>query len=251
MHIFKFYNLLYLTALIIMISIVGFPTFLMAQSDNLPDLIVSDITWTPYSKYAYIEFQISVTIANIGSEWSDNALLLLEIGEEQLRANVPSIAAGGKTKIFFNVTLKMPDRYTVRATIDANGELAELDEYNNTKEVTLIVSSLFDYKVERITLSPTSPDKGELTVIKATITNNGKGAAPQTTAEIRIGSTSYYVSIPRLLGGQSTVIEKTHVFTSSGRNTITVIADNENAYNESNEYNNDMSITIRVTEKRK
>lgn len=263
-------------ALLVLVVIL-LPIALSPQQANAaggPDLIVTDITWTPANPAVGNEVTFSATIKNQGADpspagtihgvlfsvdgvsasWSDNYTSSIAAG-----ASVTVTATGGpNVKASWTA---VSGTHTVRAYVDDVNRIAESNENNNTLDKSIAVGSSGgtpDLIVTDITWSPASPQPGNEVTFSAVVKNQGTGASPGNTIHgvlFSVDGTSvswsdnYTLSIApgasvsvTATGGPNAKASWT---AASGTHTVRAFVDDVNRIAESNESNNtfDKSIT--------
>jgi hypothetical protein len=103
---------------------------------GLPDLVIQSITTSPTNPLFGEALNIEFIIKNIGSEDSSACTLAVHYGTETKEFIVPQLKKGD-SYIIRDQLNALSETLTVRAKIDNNGEVDELDETNNeaTKEI--------------------------------------------------------------------------------------------------------------------
>ncbi|MBP3964727.1 CARDB domain-containing protein [Paenibacillus lignilyticus] len=246
------------------------------SGSGTPDLVVTDITWTPASPQTGNEVTFSAVIKNQGTaatsagtihgvlftvdgtsvNWSDNYTSSLAAG-----ASVTVTATGGpNAKSSWTAA---SGTHTVRAFIDDVNRIAESNESNNTfdKSITMGAGAgTADLVVTDIAWSPASPQTGNEVTFSAIIKNQGTAATPAGTIHgvvFSINGTSvnwsdnYTSSIPAgssvtvtATGGPNTKATWTAV---AGTQTVRAFVDDINRITESNDNNNTLDESILVS----
>jgi len=101
--------------------------------ESMPDLTVT-ATGTPVRLRADVINPISATVENIGSENAASFVVTFEAsGSIVDTATITSLNAGESTTVEFLWTPSYAGEYTLNVTADANGEVIESDEANNSR----------------------------------------------------------------------------------------------------------------------
>jgi len=101
-----------------------------------PDLVVDNVTYSPPNPTLGSTVTFQVTVRNQGSASAGSFVLRLQGAASYQDATVSSLAAGASTTRTFSLPLSTsPETFT--ATADANGQITESDEANNTRPVTI------------------------------------------------------------------------------------------------------------------
>ena len=104
--------------------------------ETMPDLTVTAIG-TPARLRADVINPISATVENMGSENATSFVVTLEAGGSIVDTDtVTSLNAGENTTVEFLWTPSSTGEYTLNVTADANGEVIESDDANNSRIAT-------------------------------------------------------------------------------------------------------------------
>ncbi|SDX62129.1 CARDB domain-containing protein [Paenibacillus sp. CF384] len=246
------------------------------SGSGTPDLVVTDITWTPASPQTGNEVTFRAVIKNQGTaatsagtihgvlftvdgtsvNWSDNYTSSLAAG-----ASVTVTATGGpNSKASWTAA---SGTHTVRAFIDDVNRIAESNESNNTFDKSITTGAgagTADLIVTDVSWSPASPLTGNEVTFSAVIKNQGTAATPAGTIHgvvFSINGTSvnwsdnYTSSIPAgssvtvtATGGPNTKTTWTAV---TGTQTVRAFVDDINRITESNDNNNTLDESILVS----
>ncbi len=246
-----------------------------ATGSGSPDLIVTDITWSPASPTAGSEVVFSAVVKNQGTAATPagvkHGLNLLVDGVQVNWCDTytTSIAAGASVTLTANSGpsgknswTATSGSHTVQAVIDDTSLITESNENNNTYNEAISISSSTgtpDLIVTDITYSPASPSDGNEVTLSAVVKNQGTGASPAGTicgVLFTVDGTSvnwsdnYTASIPA--GASVTVTatggpnSKTTWKATGGAHTIAAQVDDVNRITESNESNNTYSEALTV-----
>jgi subtilase family serine protease len=238
-----------------------------ADAAGGPDLVVTDITWTPASPAVGSEVTFRATIKNQGADpspagaihgvlftvngtsvsWSDNSTASIAAG-----ASVTVTANGGpNAKATWTATA---GTHTVRAFVDDVNRIGESNENNNTFDKSISVASSTgspDLVVTDITWSPASPQTGNEVTFSAVVKNQGTAATPAGTIHgvlFTVNGTSVSWSDNRtssIAAGASVTVTatggpsgKATWTAASGTHTVRAFVDDVNRISESNDTNN-------------
>ncbi len=226
-----------------------------------PDLILTDISWTPASPLTDDAITFSAVIKNQGTAaspagvihgvlfsidgtavaWSDNYTSSIPAG-----SSVTVTATGGPNGIA--AWTGTTGTHTVTAMTDDINRITEADESNNSLSETITVSlpSKPDLVVTDISWTPSSPAAGDSVTFSATVKNEGTAATASGTAcniSFYINGTKvsyvtgYTSSIPA--GGSVTLTQNNGSWTAAdGIYTVSAVADETNLISELDETNN-------------
>ena len=208
-----------------------------------PDLVVDAITYSPPNPTLGSTITFQVTVRNQGSASAGSFVLRLQGAASYQDATVSSLAAGASTMRTFSLPLSTsPETFT--ATADANGQVSESDEANNTRPVTVTGPvARPDLVVDAITYSPTTPTLGQTVTFQVTVRNQGSASAGSFVLRLQ-GVASYQdATISSLAAGASTMRTFTLPLSTSPE-TFTATADVNGQVTESDEANNARPVTI-------
>src|SRR5262249_20126066 len=243
-------------------------------SGSLPDLIVTNFTWSPTTPTVGQPVLFSATIKNQGTAATPDGIVegigfLVDGATVTWSSNYTSSIAPGSSVTLTandgrsgNMWTATAGTHTVEAFVDDVNRIAESNENNNTLSSTLTVGvpvGLPDLIVTNFTWSPTTVTVGQPVLFSATIKNQGTAATPNGIfAGIGFlvdGVTvtwegTYSSSIPP---GSSVTLSATsgpsgsNMWTATaGTHTVEAFVDDVNRIAESNENNNTLSSTLTV-----
>lgn len=246
----------------------------ISTSAGLPDLVVSNLTWTPSSVGTSTAVSFSATITNQGSaaspagvkhgvaflvdgtevNWSDNDTASLPAG-----SSITLTANGGPTgAATWSATA---GTHTVQAYVDDSKLISESNETNNTLSRSLTVASTTapDLVVTALTWSPASPAPGNGVQFTATIKNQGTAPTPagivHGVAFLVDGTNVAFADrdTASLAAGASITLTATGSNAgpttwpaTRGKHTVKAWVDDQNRITESNESNNTLSKALNV-----
>ena len=249
----------------------------ISGSTGTPDLVVTDITYSPASPSDGNAVMLSAVVKNQGTgatpagsisgvlftvdgttvNWSDNNTSSIAAG-----ASVTLTATGGpNSKATWTA---VGGTHTLSAQVDDVNRIAESNETNNTYSESLTVgggATTPDLVVTDITYNPATPQTGNEVTFSAVVKNQGTGA---TTAGTICGmlfsvdgtavnwSDNYTSSIAAgasvtltATGGSSS---KTSWTATTGTHTFTALVDDINRITESNDSNNSYSESVTINQ---
>jgi uncharacterized repeat protein (TIGR01451 family) len=203
---------------------------------NMPDLIVSNTTWSPAEISSGQEITFEISIKNQGTIAADPSRVIYYLDDVKLgymdigRLEPDSIdtehltwtATGGS--------------HILKIICDANDQVTEANDDNNIRVVNLPPPDLI---VQDISFSPSEAEVGDTVAISATVKNIGGN-------ENATGMVTCYVDgirlesqmMPELKAG-ATVIRTFDWIAKAGMHTVKFNADTNNEISESDETNND------------
>ncbi len=164
----------------------------LSSSSGKPDLVVSDVIWSPSAVYPGTPVTLTATVTNQGTAATPAgvklgvAFLVDGVEKSWSDADHSSLAAGASITLTANggpagaaTWPATTGTHSVQAWVDDSKLIAESNETNNTLTRTLTVSAAKpDLIVTAISWSPTQPVAGSAVRFKATIKNQGTAASP-------------------------------------------------------------------------
>lgn len=121
-----------------------FFTLTSGSTTNLPDLIISDFSWTPSSPKSVENITVNVKVKNAGSAAAQNFSVTNLWDSNGKEINISSLAAGGETTIQGTIGgLSHPGPNAVTMSVDALNKVAESNEANNSLNKTINVSPVY------------------------------------------------------------------------------------------------------------
>jgi len=235
------------TKVLIILLILGLNSGVV-MSENLPDLIVTDIEPNPPNPSIGDEVTFTVTTENQGNGNANGFYVYYYVdGSHKDSSWVSSLPSGESLTETFTWNAQDGD-HSIKSVVDYGNRVTENNEENNEKTITFSGTLLSDLIVSNITWDPPTPSIGDLVKFKVLIKNQGVGDA----------TNSFYVKyyIDGTYKGYDQIssmdkgINKTEEFTwnaESGSHTIKAIVDSDNQIPESNEGNNEKFVTFSST----
>lgn len=220
----------------------------------LPDLVVSALSSNQTQYIAGDAISISATVKNQGYNAAGGFYVSLSSPDLPTQSQyIPSLAAGASANITFSYTapqLAATKVFTVTATADSTGAVAETNESNNTRSATFTVLALPDLVVSALTCDKPVYETDEMVTVSATVRNDGPTTATATTVRLTVtGIGTYSRSISALATGASQTVQFTFTAPTAltaQSITVTAFADPDNIVQESNETNNTRTAVVAV-----
>jgi subtilase family serine protease len=231
-----------LLAFILSVTVSGvFPPAVAAATR--PDLVIKEISIYPAEPAIGEHITITVAVKNQGETSASSTLLTCYLDDAILDTeSVEELQPGIVSTVTFTWTAT-GGTHTVKATADVNGALPETDETNNTATYSLTTLAA-DLVVQTITWSPANPSRGDSITISIVIQNQGTYESKYSNINFLIdGATRGITEIEAIDPGSSLTKTITWI-TLSGEHIFTAIVDEANTTKESNEANNESSITF-------
>lgn len=208
-----------------------------------PDLLIQSITWSPEDPSKGDAVTFTVTIKNQGNASARSSQFAFYIdGAFRGDHDIPAIGAGATTTRTFAWNAKAGS-HPVKAIADSNLAVAENDEANNEKTVTFFTLAP-DLIIQNITWLPKNPSEDDDVTFTVVIKNQGSGNADYS-------HVAYYIddvyletsSVSPIDTGDSS--NTSFVWTArAGASNIKALADSNTWLVESDENNNEKTITF-------
>jgi PKD repeat protein len=207
------------------------------------DLVVDAITFSPASPAVGSTVTFQVTVRNQGTAGAGSFVVRLSGAGPSQDQSVASLGAGATATRTFSLPLSTsPETFT--ATADVYNQVAESNEGNNTRQVTVSgVTPLPDLVIQDVQYAPASPTIG--TTITFQITVRNQGGSPAGAFYVRLTGASGYrnASISGLGAGMSHTVALALPLSTSPE-TFTATADVLGQVAESDETNNTRQVTV-------
>jgi len=210
---------------------------------STPDLIIETITWTPPDPSMGETVTFTVTIKNQGSSLAGSSRVAYYIDDVYLTSSyVSPIDSGAKTAKTFTWKAQTGS-HDIKAVADSDHEVTESNEVNNTETYSFSVLAP-DLFIETITWSPGNPSKGDTVTFNVKIKNQGTDRASSSHVYFYIdGSSRGYQEVPAIEAGAAVTRPFTWV-AQAGSHTIKAIVDKDGWIIESNDDNNEKTVTF-------
>ncbi len=218
-------------------------TYYTPVSVASPDLIVSDITYSPQKPAIGDMVTLNATITNQGKGLAANFKVGYYLDNELISTGTVSSLPGG-TSFNTTCTWKITNGYHT-LTVNANdGNLIfESDESNNTRSIS-IAPNMPDLAITNVVWSPAEITPGQEIVFTFDVSNiGGVTAGASRLAYYVDGSIAGYNDIDSIAAGAKV----TQSFTwaaSAGQHSISIVADSKNQVDEIDETNNTVTVNI-------
>lgn len=211
-----------------------------------PNLVVSSVTTSPGDPQPDDQTTVNATIENEGLEDAGNFTVLFELDDGTLAtARVDGLDGGQTTTVETDAWEATVGNHTVNVTADADDEVDEADEEDNTETITVEVGP--DLITADVFWEPEEPTAGDEVRLKAEIRNRGNANATWFAVDFRVNGTSFWKpGVDGLAAGQSVNVTGPTWDAVKGEHNITVVADRWDDIDESNETNGWANETIQV-----
>lgn len=218
-----------------------------------PDLVVSTLNHSPANPTTFDLITITAVVENAGEQIASTSTLSLQVGDETpVTYEVPPLAPTETFNIEREISLPTPGIYQVTAIADADSNVAEMFEDNNTAQdsIETALPIIPDIAIINMEYEPNLPLINQATTITVELANIGLAEATSTTLWLLVGDelTPASYEIPPMDVGTSITIQREIIFTVAGTYIITATADVFDVILELDEANNIDSIEIPVFE---
>ncbi|MFD8205268.1 CARDB domain-containing protein [Streptomyces sp. NPDC059695] len=218
-----------------------------------PDLVVTDLTWTPAAPSETDAVTVRATVRNAGTAAAPASALNVSVeGAVAGTAQVASLPAGASATVDVPVGRRSVGAYTVSAAADPANAVAELDDTNNSRtaasKLTVGQSPGPDLMVTGITANPSAPAVGAPVSFTVSVLNRGTTAVPAgTVTRLTAGTTTLNGTTGAVAAGQSATVAISGTWTATtGGVTLTATADATGTLTETDETNNVFSRSLVV-----
>ncbi|TCC28632.1 CARDB domain-containing protein [Kribbella sindirgiensis] len=217
-----------------------------------PDLVVTNVDWSPANPSESTPITLSATVKNNGSAAAPaSSLNFLLGGSVAGTASVQALAAGASATVTANAGTHAQGNYTVAAVADPANTVVEQSDTNNTlqaaTQLTVAQAPGPDLQVTGITTNPANPAPGTQVSFTVAVNNRGTSASAATTTKLVVGATTLNGSTASIASGATANVAISGTWTATnGGATVTATADAGNTVDETNETNNTFTKSIVV-----
>lgn len=212
-----------------------------------PDLIIQDITWSPASLLLAHRIKITVTVKNQGKSTAGSCDLCIYIDNAYKYYHILGSIAAGATMTRTTPWTINKASHEIRAVVDEGNYVNESNEDNNTKlkELTCSQSSpSSDLVVQDITWSPEEPSIGDIVTFTVTTKNQGTSQTNPFYVALYVDESLPALEYVNQIEPNTTT---TNTFTweaQAGLHTFRIFADTNDSISETNEDNNEKTVTL-------
>lgn len=216
-----------------------------------PDLIIESIAYQPTTPSIGDTVTFTITIKNNGStSAASTTARLFHDGSGVTTPTIPALAAG-ETHTFSHSLQPGGGNHNIRAVVDVQDVVVELDEGNNELsidyQVAAVIALQADLIIDRISHTPLNPRTGDDVQITGSIKNHGgQSSVTSNTHIIYNGGLVASMTTPAIPPGSTEDVTYTLQNIPVGQHTITINADAQDQVPEQDETNNNDTISITV-----
>ncbi|MET7293011.1 CARDB domain-containing protein [Streptomyces griseoloalbus] len=218
-----------------------------------PDLVVSDLTWTPASPTESDAVTVRATVRNAGTAASAAATVDVSLeGTVAGSAPVGALAAGASATVSVDAGRRAEGSYTVSAVVDPTDTVPEQDDTNNSRtatgKLTVARSPGPDLEVRGIRTDPASPAAGAPVSFTVSVRNRGTSPAPAgSVTRLAVGDETLDQATGTIAAGTTAEVAVSGTWTATGgSHVLTATADATDTVDETNENNNILTRSIVV-----
>ena len=209
------------------------------------DLVVQSIDWSPENPVVGEMVTFTVTVKNQGSGQAARPNMAFYVDDIYLTSSFVDILDSGATAAVDIPWKAQAGLHTINAIADFNQVLTEENEDNNTNTVNVSVLAP-DLSIKAITCEPVNPSPGDTITFTITVSNTGNYSAGSSFIDYFVNDSplgNYYVEDLEV----GAAVTKTFTCIAPAEPySMKVIVDVENDVRESDETNNEKSITFPV-----
>jgi subtilase family serine protease len=210
-----------------------------------PDLCFDEVGWLMEDPLNDAEVTFNIVIMNQGSSAAPASRLKYAIdGGASLYRDISGLGAGESAKVSFNARLEAGP-HQVSLTIDADNDVAEFDESNNAETLSF-TTKVPDLVVKAVNWEPADAAPGDPVTITVKLENRGRDKATDSRLTLSVdGSQIDYADVAELDVGSMVSLDFTWT-ALPGQHEISVLADAGGRILESDETNNDRTLTVDI-----
>ncbi len=208
-----------------------------------PDLIISNIIWSPINPATGDSVAFKVFVENQGGGVARGFYIAYYLDDNLLGSDfIPVIASGGSVNTTYTWE-SQKGRHTFKAIADHNERVTENNE-NNNEDFVIVTPNMPDLAINTVTWSPADIPTGHEITFNINIENQGSLSAGPSRITYYIDDNFIgYADIGQINAGD--VVTEHLVWTAAaGLHTIAIVADSTNQVDEIDEANNSKVITL-------
>ena len=219
------------------------------------DLIIRNFSINPISPTTADQITFTAVVMNQGNAASGATKASIKVGGESQasapRYDIPSLDPGAKYTVTRTLGGFRPIAFMANATADPEDNVAESNETNNLASITFSVTETFpDLIISSFSINPASPTTADQITFTAVVKNQGNAASSASTVSIRVGGeyppSAPRYNVPALAPGATHTVTRTLNLNVTQNYIAEATADPEESIIESNESNNQATVTFTV-----
>ena len=219
-------------------------TFSINIAPDMADLSITNVVWSPAEIPAGREVVFTIDVENIGGISAGASRLVYYVDGSVAGFNdIAPVAAGAKITQTFTWAAS-EGQHNISIVADSKGQVAEIDELNNTVTVDIPPPDLI---VQDVRYSGQGAMTGETVTVTASIINERGSRTAEAVAECSVDGVSIGTQIlPRLEAGKSAEVSFEWI-AEPGSHIFKVYADANKSVMEIDETNNEGSVIFTTT----
>jgi len=208
-----------------------------------PDVIISDISWSPENPDIGDTVTFTVTVENQGGGGASGFHLAYYIDDNYLTSDFIPVIESGASANETCTWQSQNGRHTFKAYADYNERVTEYNENNNESSV-VILPNMPDLAVDTVTWSPADIPAGQEITFNINIKNRGSlNAASSRIAYYIDGAFTGYADIGQI-SADAVLTEHLVWVAAGGSHTIEIVADSTDQIDEIDEANNSKVVSL-------
>ncbi len=208
-----------------------------------PDVIVSDITWSPVNPDIGETVTFTVVVENQGGGGASGFYLAYYMDDIFLTSEFIPVIESGASANGTCTWQSQNGRHTFKAFADYNKRVTENNE-NNNEDSVVILPNMPDLAVDTVTWSPADIPAGREITFNINIENRGNlNASPSRIAYYIDGAFTGYTDIGQI-NADAVLTEHLVWVAAAGSHTIEIVADSTNQIDEIDEANNSKVVSL-------
>lgn len=230
---------------------------LAVTTSPMPDLIVTDITYSPASPVSGNAVTFSAVVKNQGTAAGAAGIVVFKVDGTQVAAaanSTMSLAAGAALTVTATGTWSATvGSHSISATVDSSNTILEGNETNNTyvEDLTVNPQPGIDLVVTDITWSPSYITAGNPVTFSAVVKNQGTLPGAAGIVAFKVDGTQVAVSAnstASIAAGSILTITASSAWAAvGGAHSISATVDNSNTTTETDETNNSYGVNMTVS----
>ncbi len=221
-----------------------------AVAQSLPDLTVTNATYTPANPNTSDEIILSITVRNQGKAIAENIFVSIFVDNEEFDYYfIPDLEPGESSTDEIELWDLTAGRRTIRVEIDPDNEISESNKKNNihTFYMTVAQGPQPDLVITSATIEPPNPSATDQIILNITVKNQGAAPSEETELDVYVDGDLFDTCYIFDLDVGETQTEDVNLwYLPAGNHAIWIAVDPDNIVKESNENNNSYNLAMNV-----
>ncbi|HRR99552.1 MAG TPA: CARDB domain-containing protein, partial [Candidatus Sumerlaeia bacterium] len=221
-----------------------------AVAQSLPDLTVTNATYTPANPNTSDEIILSITVRNQGKAIAENIFVSIFVDNEEFDYYfIPDLEPGESSTDEIELWDLTAGRRTIRVEIDPDNEISESNKKNNihTFYMTVAQGPQPDLVITSATIEPPNPSATDQIILNITVKNQGAAPSDETELDVYVDGDLFDTCYIFDLDVGETQTEDVNLwYLPAGNHAIWIAVDPDNIVKESNENNNSYNLAMNV-----